>query len=98
MVQNVALNLLDGNNCNNDNEDCQNTISPITIYYEHHLQVPNGEEWIEFINGMNDEKACMIISGSLGQQITRRVHNMFQVDSIFIFRDNKKRHEQWAKE
>ena len=47
---------------------------------------------------MNDEKACMIISGSLGQQIIRRVHNMFQVDSIFIFRENKKRHEQWAKE
>ena len=39
MVQNVALILLDVNNCNSDNEDCQNTISPITIYYEHHLQV-----------------------------------------------------------
>jgi hypothetical protein len=35
MVQNVALILLDVNNCNSGN----NTISPITIYYEHHLQV-----------------------------------------------------------
>jgi tetratricopeptide (TPR) repeat protein len=40
----------------------------------------------------------MIISGSLGQHIVPRVHDMSQVDSIFIFCGNKKRHEQWAKE
>jgi Tfp pilus assembly protein PilF len=40
----------------------------------------------------------MIISGSLGQHIVPRVHNMSQVDSIFIFCGNKKRHEQWTKE
>src|ERR1700721_265239 len=40
----------------------------------------------------------MIISGSLGQHIVPRVHNMSQVDSFFIFCDNKKYHEQWAKE
>jgi tetratricopeptide (TPR) repeat protein len=40
----------------------------------------------------------MIISGSFGQQIVPRVHDMSQVDSIFIFCGNKKRHEQWAKE
>jgi hypothetical protein len=47
---------------------------------------------------MNNEKACMIISGSLGQDIVPRVHNMSQVDSIFIFCGNKKHHKQWAKE
>jgi tetratricopeptide (TPR) repeat protein len=47
---------------------------------------------------MDNEKACMIISGSLGQHIVPRVHDMSQVDSIFIFCGNKKRHEQWAKE
>jgi tetratricopeptide (TPR) repeat protein len=40
----------------------------------------------------------MIISGSVGQHIVPRVHNMSQVDSIFIFCGNRKRHEQWAKE
>ncbi len=38
----------------------------------------------------------MIISGVLGQHIVPRVHNMSPVDSIFIFCDNKKYHEQWA--
>jgi tetratricopeptide (TPR) repeat protein len=40
----------------------------------------------------------MIISGSLGQHIVPRVHNMSQVDSIFIFCGNKKHHEQWVKD
>jgi hypothetical protein len=40
----------------------------------------------------------MIISGSLGQHIVPRVHNMSQVDSIFIFCGNEKHHEQWTKE
>ncbi|CAF1301109.1 unnamed protein product, partial [Adineta steineri] len=40
----------------------------------------------------------MIIPGFFGQHIVPRVHNMSQVDSIFIFCGNKKRHEQWAKD
>jgi tetratricopeptide (TPR) repeat protein len=47
---------------------------------------------------MDNEKACMIISGALGQHIVPRVHTMSQVDSIFIFCGNKKYHEQWAKD
>ena len=40
----------------------------------------------------------MIISGALGQHIVPVVHNMSQVDSIFIFCSNKQYHEQWTKE
>jgi hypothetical protein len=39
----------------------------------------------------------MIISGSLGQHIVPRVHDMSQVDSIFIFCDNTQYHEEWPK-
>jgi hypothetical protein len=47
---------------------------------------------------MGNEKTCMIISGSLGQHIISLINDMFQVDSIFIFCDSKKLHEQWTKE
>jgi len=47
---------------------------------------------------MGNKKACMIISSSLGQQIVPRIHNMSQVDSIFIFCDNNEYYEQWTKE
>jgi hypothetical protein len=38
----------------------------------------------------------MIISGSLGQHIIPCVYEMSQVDSIFIYCENKKLHEQWV--
>jgi len=47
---------------------------------------------------MGNEKPCMIISGLLGQHIVSLIYDMFQVDSIFIFCDSKKLHEQWTKE
>ncbi|CAF4202474.1 unnamed protein product [Adineta steineri] len=40
----------------------------------------------------------MIVSGSLGQHIVPCVHNMSQVDTIFIFCNNQEWHKQWAKE
>ena len=39
----------------------------------------------------------MIISGALGQQIVPRIHDLSQVDSIFILCANKRYHEEWAK-
>ena len=58
----------------------------------------DGEECIQFLNKMSIEKACMIISGSLGQEIVPRVHNLLQVEAIFIFCSNKKYHEGWSKD
>ncbi|UJR22679.1 hypothetical protein I4U23_025716 [Adineta vaga] len=42
-------------------------------------------------------KACMIISGALGQHIVPQIHDMSQIDSIFIFCGNRTHHEGWAK-
>ena len=97
MVQNVLLIWLD-NNIDENNEDYQNTINQLQHVVNTINTFTDGEECIEFINSMNDEKVCMIISDSLGQQIVPRIHNMSQVDSIFIFSSNKKQHEQWTKD
>ncbi|CAF0878354.1 unnamed protein product [Adineta steineri] len=40
----------------------------------------------------------MIVSGSLGKHIVPHVHDMFQVDTIFIFCSNREWHKQWAKD
>ncbi|CAF0728491.1 unnamed protein product [Adineta steineri] len=56
----------------------------------------NGDQCLEFIRTIVEKKVCMIISGSLGQHIVSRVHNMSQIDSIFIFCGNRKYHEQWT--
>jgi tetratricopeptide (TPR) repeat protein len=97
MVQNVLLIWLD-NNMDDNNDDCRNTVTQLRRAVHNINKFTDGDECVEFLQSMDNDKACMIISGSLGQHIVPRVHNMSQVDSIFIFCGNKKRHEQWAKE
>jgi tetratricopeptide (TPR) repeat protein len=97
MVQNILLIWLD-TNINIKNEDCGNTVTQLRRVVNDINTFTDGEDCIQFIDTINDNKVCMIISGSLGQHIVPRVHNMSQVDSIFIFCGNKKYHEQWTKE
>ena len=97
MVQNVLLIWLDSN-IDDNNADCRNTMSKLQRVVNTVNTFTDGDQCIEFINRMNDDKACMVISGALGERIVPRVHNLSQVDSIFIFSGNKKRHEAWAKD
>ncbi|CAF1503502.1 unnamed protein product, partial [Adineta steineri] len=83
---------------NSSDKDCQYTITKLRRTMTNFKAFTNSEQCIEFINTVNDNKICIIVSGSLGQHIVPSVHNMPQVDTIFIFCDNKKLHEQWAKE
>ncbi|CAF1411437.1 unnamed protein product [Adineta steineri] len=96
-MQNVLLVWLD-NNINETNGDRQNTITKLRRAVNDIKTYTNGDQCLEFIQTIIDKKVCMIISGSLGQHIVPRVHNISQVDSIFIFCDNKKYHEQWTKD
>ncbi|CAF1069308.1 unnamed protein product [Adineta steineri] len=96
-MQNVLLIWLDSN-IDETNNDCRNTITKLRCAVNDISTYTNGDECLEFIQTIVDNKVCMIISGSLGQHIVPRVHNMSQVDSIFIFCGNKKYHEQWAKD
>ena len=96
MVQNVLLIWLDAN-IDENNSDCQNTISHLRQVINTISIFTDSEKCIDFLDDIADEKACMIISGSLGQRIISRVHDLCQVDSIFIFCANKNYHEEWAK-
>ena len=96
MVQNVLLIWLDGN-IDENNSDCRNTITQLRRSMNNISIFTDGEECVQFLEDMQDEKSCMIISGTLGQQIVPRIHNLTQVDTIFIFCGNKQYHEEWAK-
>ena len=97
MVQNVLLIWLD-ENFDENRDDCRNTVTQLRRVVNDINTFTTGDQCIQFVNTIKDNKACMIITGSLGQHIVPRVHQMPQVDSIFIFCGNKKLHEQWAKE
>ena len=95
MVQNVLLIWLDGkitDKCN----DCRNTITHLRRVVNTIHTFTDPQECMQFLDRIGDEKACIIISGSLGQHLVPRLHNLAQVDSIFIFCRNKNYHEGWA--
>ncbi|CAF1442116.1 unnamed protein product [Adineta steineri] len=94
-TQNVLLIWLDSN-INETNDGCQNTIRKLRHAVNDINTYTNGDECLEFIQTIKNNKVCIIVSGLLGQHIMPRLHNMSQVDSIFIFCNNKKHHEQWV--
>ncbi|CAF1383398.1 unnamed protein product [Adineta steineri] len=96
-MQNVLLVWLD-TNINENNADCSNTIKQLKRVVNNVNTFTDREECFEFILTINNNKVCMVVSGSLGQYIVPHVHNISQVDTIFIFCKNPEWHKQWAEE
>ncbi|CAF1480016.1 unnamed protein product [Adineta steineri] len=96
-MQNVLLIWLD-NNINENTADCSNTIKKLKRVVNNINTFTDGNQCLDFIQTINNNKVCVIVSGSLGQHIVPCVHNMSQVDTIFIFCNNQEWHKQWAKE
>ncbi|CAF1497392.1 unnamed protein product [Adineta steineri] len=96
-MQNVLLIWLD-NNINESSADCSNTIEQLKCVVNNVNTFIDGDECYKFIQTINNNKVCMIVSGSLGKHIVPHVHHMSQVDTIFIFCNNQESHKQWAKE
>ncbi|CAF1138025.1 unnamed protein product [Adineta steineri] len=96
-MQNVLLIWLD-HNIDDDNADCNNTIKQLKRVVNNLNTFTDDNQCIEFIQTINNNKVCMIVSGSLGQHIVPHVHDMSQVDTIFIFCNNQEWHKQWAKQ
>ncbi|CAF0907690.1 unnamed protein product [Adineta steineri] len=96
-MQNVLLIWLD-NNINENDADCNNTIKQLKRVVNNVNTFTDGKECTEFIQTITNNKICMIVSDSLGEHIVPHVHDMSQVDTIFIFCNNQEWPKQWAKE
>ena len=63
------------------------TIYPIT----------DSDECIKMIKKNSSKTIFMIIAGSIGQELIPNIHDLPQIDTIFVFCGSKARHEKWAK-
>ena len=96
IVQNALLIWLDSN-IDENNNDYRNNMSHLRNVINVVNTFTDSEECIHFLGDMADEKAGIIISNSLGQQIAPLLYNMPQVDSIFIFCNDKQTCiEEWV--
>jgi tetratricopeptide (TPR) repeat protein len=56
------------------------------------------DECIDFLNTIQDEKVVLITSGSLGRHLVSDIHELPQIDAIYIFCHVKSHHGQWTKQ
>ncbi|CAF1498823.1 unnamed protein product [Adineta steineri] len=93
--QNYLLFWVDAN-IDQTNTDYQNTLTQLRTVVNDVTICTQPDECIEFLDKLNDEKAFVIISGSFGQHLVPKIHNMPKLDAIYIFYSDISYHQQWT--
>ena len=96
IVQNFLLIWVDANIASSS-EDSQKTLRKLRHVVNDINVFSDLEECVTFLEDVHMEKAFVITSGSLGQQVVPLIHPMAQVDTIYIFCGDKRRHGEWTK-
>jgi tetratricopeptide (TPR) repeat protein len=96
VVENFLLIWVDAN-IDQLKKDCQNTSAQLRNIVNDVNICTEPEQCIQFLNDIQNEKAFIIVSGSLGQHLVPNIHAMSQVDTIYVYCGIKSRHEEWAK-
>ncbi len=95
IAQNFLLIWIDAN-IDESKQDCQNTLAQLRSVVNNVNMFKQREQCIQFLNDTEKEKAFIIVSGSLGQHLVPDIHDLPQLDAIYIFCSDKARHEQWT--
>ncbi|CAF2261414.1 unnamed protein product [Rotaria magnacalcarata] len=97
IAQNYLVIWVDGN-IDKKPEDCRNTLTQLRAVVSDVNVCTTPEQCLQFLNEMDEGKAFVISSGTLGQSLVNDIHNMSKVDAIYIFCGNKALHGSWTKE
>ncbi|CAF1450977.1 unnamed protein product [Adineta steineri] len=77
-------------------KDCQNTLAQLKNVVNDVTLSTEPNQCIQALNKVDKERAFVITSGSLGQHLAPEIHDIPQLDAIYIFCGNKSRHEGWV--
>ncbi|CAF0812822.1 unnamed protein product [Adineta steineri] len=77
-------------------KDCQDTLIQLKNVINDVKLCTDTNQCIQVLNKFDKERAFVIASDSLGQDLVSEIHDMSQLDTIYIFCDNKSRHEEWT--
>ncbi|CAF1162907.1 unnamed protein product [Didymodactylos carnosus] len=95
IVQNFVL-IWDDANIDESKQHCQNTLAQLRRVVNAVNICTVSEQYIQHLRGISNEKAFIIASDALGQNLVPDIHPLAQVEAIYIFGRNKASHEQWA--
>lgn len=68
----------------------RNIVSDVRIFYQQ-------DQAVDFLTGINVMKTFLIVNSNIGELIVPHIHDILQLDVIFIYCQNQPIHEQWTK-
>jgi hypothetical protein len=98
VIQNFRLIWLDANIDEGNESVYRDTINHLRRTVNSIEIFTDADQCISFLTDIKDEKVFLIVTGYVGQRITPLIHDMPQLDSIYVLCGNKSRHEQWTKQ
>jgi hypothetical protein len=83
---------------NKDEQDDQYSLNQLGLVIKSIIIFINEQKCLEFINKFRlKNKLFLIVSGSLGENFVPKIYDLFQINFIYIFCGQKKKHEIWTK-
>jgi tetratricopeptide (TPR) repeat protein len=81
----------------NDNDFC-NSIAELRRVVNSITKFSDVDQCIDFLTDIKEEKVLMIIPDQLGQNMVSVVHDIPQINSIYVFCKNGSQNKQWAQQ
>ncbi|CAF2091242.1 unnamed protein product [Rotaria magnacalcarata] len=97
MVQNFLLVWLDAN-IDERKEDFQKSLTELQKIFVTIEPFTDVGPCVDYLTSIDDQKIYLITSASFGQTIVPLIHDIAQLDTIFVFCSNKDEHNVWANE
>jgi len=95
IIQNFLLVWLDISNEESNSTDYQSTILELQQVVSAVNKFIDVDECSDFVTDIKEEKVFMVLSGESSQTIVPIIQDILQINSIYIFCENKSNHEQW---
>ncbi|CAF4760475.1 unnamed protein product [Rotaria sp. Silwood1] len=80
------------------NDNCQHMLAQLRSVVNNVRLCTNTTQCIEVLNDADSKKVFVVSSDDLGQHLVPEIHQITQVDSIYIFSNNQVLHEKWTKD
>ena len=96
IAQNYLLIWID-DSIDEESKDYQETLVQLKNVINNVNLCTQPDQRIDLLNQVDNERVFVVISGYLGQYLIPEIHDISQLDTIYIFCGNKSRHHEWAK-
>ncbi|CAF3328453.1 unnamed protein product [Rotaria socialis] len=97
IVQDFLLVWLDAN-IDEGKEDFQKSLAQLRKIFVTVEPFTDVDQCVDYLTSIDDQKIYLITSVSLGQTTVPLIHDIAQLDTIFVFCSNKDEHKFWANE